>query len=44
MPVPTEAATPANETDLKARALADSGVQAMLEIFPADIRDVEEIK
>ena len=31
-------------TDLKARALADSGVQAMLEIFPADIRDVEEIK
>jgi hypothetical protein len=29
---------------LKARALADSGVQAMLEIFPADIRDVEEIK
>jgi DNA polymerase III subunit gamma/tau len=37
-------APPADETDLKARALADSGVQAMLEIFPADIRDVEEIK
>jgi hypothetical protein len=35
---------PADDTDLKARALADSGVQAMLEIFPADIRDVEEIK
>jgi DNA polymerase-3 subunit gamma/tau len=44
MPVPTQAAPPADETDLKARALADSGVQAMLEIFPADIRDVEEIK
>jgi fructose-specific component phosphotransferase system IIB-like protein len=37
-------APPADEADLKARALADSGVQAMLEIFPADIRDVEEIK
>jgi DNA polymerase-3 subunit gamma/tau len=43
-PMPTQAAPPADETDLKARALADSGVQAMLEIFPADIRDVEEIK
>ncbi len=45
--VPASAPTPAppaDETDLKARALADSGVQAMLEIFPADIRDVEEIK
>src|SRR5262245_24056235 len=38
------AAPPPDEADLKARALADSGVQAMLEIFPADIRDVEEIK
>jgi DNA polymerase-3 subunit gamma/tau len=35
---------PTDEADLKARALADRGVQAMLEIFPADIRDVEEIK
>ncbi len=43
-PLPAPAATPADDTDLKARALADSGVQAMLEIFPADIRDVEEIK
>jgi DNA polymerase III subunit gamma/tau len=28
---------------LKKQALADSGVQAMLEVFPAEIRDVEEI-
>ena len=34
----------ADKTDLKARALADDGVQAMLEIFPAEIREVEEIK
>ena len=30
--------------DLRARALADDDVQAMLEIFPAEIREVEEIK
>ena len=40
-PVPTP--LPA-DADLKARALADGGVQAMLEVFPAEIRDVEEIK
>ena len=28
---------------LREQALADPGVQAMLEIFPADIRDVEEM-
>src|SRR5215470_10109210 len=28
---------------LKQQALADSGVQAMLEVFPAEIRDVEEM-
>jgi DNA polymerase-3 subunit gamma/tau len=28
---------------LRERALADSGVQAMLEVFPAEIRDVEEM-
>jgi 2-methylaconitate cis-trans-isomerase PrpF len=28
---------------LKERALADEGVQAMLEVFPAEIRDVEEM-
>jgi hypothetical protein len=29
---------------LKARAMADDGVQALLDVFPAEIRDVEEIK
>ncbi len=29
--------------DLKAQALGDSTVQALLEVFPAEIRDVEEI-
>ena len=44
---PIEPAAPAPATpdaDLKARALADGGVQAMLEVFPAEIREVEEIK
>ena len=44
-------AAPAAETeapavgkrDLKAEALASSAVQAMLEVFPAEIRDVEEM-
>jgi len=31
------------KTALREQALADSGVQAMLEVFPAEIRDVEEI-
>ena len=29
---------------LKQQALADKGVQAMLEVFPAELRDVEEIE
>jgi hypothetical protein len=29
--------------DLRARALADASVQALLEIIPAEIRDVEEM-
>jgi DNA polymerase-3 subunit gamma/tau len=37
-------AASAEQPDLRARALADDGVQAMLEIFPAEIREVEEIK
>jgi hypothetical protein len=37
-------AASADHPDLRARALADDGVQAMLEIFPAEIREVEEIK
>jgi hypothetical protein len=28
---------------LRERALADAGVQALLEVFPAEIRDVEEM-
>ena len=31
------------DADLKARALADGGVQAMLDVFPAEIREVEEL-
>jgi hypothetical protein len=42
-PVAPDAPAP-DAPDLKARALADDGVQAMLEIFPAEIREVEEIK
>jgi DNA polymerase-3 subunit gamma/tau len=30
--------------DLRARALAEPTVRAMLEVFPADIKDVEELK
>jgi hypothetical protein len=48
----SEAASPATakaessgaaKRDLKAEALSSSGVQAMLDVFPAEIRDVEEI-
>ena len=28
---------------LREQALADAGVQTMLEVFPAEIRDVEEM-
>ena len=31
------------KTALKEEALADAGVQALLEVFPAEIRDVEEM-
>jgi DNA polymerase-3 subunit gamma/tau len=40
------AATPAGPpklADLRAEAMADSAVQAMLDVFPAEIRDVEEM-
>ena len=30
--------------DLKAEAMSSSAVQAMLDVFPAEIRDVEEMK
>jgi DNA polymerase-3 subunit gamma/tau len=48
-PTPSASATaekdaPAPATrDLKAEALASSAVQAMLDVFPAEIRDVEEM-
>jgi len=29
--------------DLKAEALSSSGVQALLDVFPAEIREVEEM-
>ena len=41
---PSAPAAPLPDADLKARALADGGVQAMLDVFPAEIREVEEIK
>ncbi len=31
------------KAELRQQAMADAGVQAMLEVFPAEIRDVEEI-
>jgi hypothetical protein len=34
---------PGKQAALKEQALADTGVQALLEVFPAEIRDVEEM-
>ena len=31
------------QSALREQALADAGVQTMLEVFPAEIRDVEEM-
>jgi hypothetical protein len=43
-PAPTAPlAEPVAKRDLKAEALASSAVQAMLDVFPAEIRDVEEM-
>ena len=36
-------AAPAPARDLKAEAMSSSAVQAMLDVFPAEIRDVEEM-
>jgi peptide/nickel transport system ATP-binding protein len=41
-PKPAEA-PPADKRDLKAEAMATPAVQAMLEVFPAEVRDVEEM-
>ena len=44
---PSAAAKAAGEAEkksaLKEQAMADAGVQALLEVFPAEIRDVEEM-
>ena len=42
---PTSASTETKDkkSALREQALADAGVQAMLEVFPAEIRDVEEM-
>jgi hypothetical protein len=32
------------KSSLREQALADAGVQALLDVFPAEIRDVEELK
>jgi ribosomal protein L12E/L44/L45/RPP1/RPP2 len=43
---PAAAADPAakdRQSDLRQQALADSGVQAMLDVFAAEIKDIEEM-
>jgi len=40
---PESVASEDKKAALKERALADAGVQALLEVFPAEIRDVEEM-
>jgi DNA polymerase III subunit gamma/tau len=42
-PAPAAPSDAPPQGDLRARAMADGGVQAMLEVFPAEIRDVEEL-
>jgi hypothetical protein len=41
-PVADPGASPEKKRDLKAEAMSSSTVQAMLDVFPAEIRDVEE--
>jgi DNA polymerase-3 subunit gamma/tau len=38
-----EPAAPDRQSDLRQQALADSGVQAMLDVFAAEIKDIEEM-
>jgi hypothetical protein len=40
---PAAVAQADRKTALREQALADAGVQALLEVFPAEIRDVEEM-
>ena len=42
-PDPEEAASPDRQQALKERALSDAGVQTMLDVFAAEIKDVEEM-
>jgi hypothetical protein len=43
-PEPADNPPPAvGRRDLKAEAMSSSAVQAMLDVFPAEIRDVEEM-
>jgi DNA polymerase III subunit gamma/tau len=42
-PAPAGGSTADRKSALKAEALADAGVQALLDVFPAEIRDVEEM-
>ena len=39
-----QSASPERQQDLRQQALADSGVQALLDVFAAEIKDVEERK
>jgi DNA polymerase-3 subunit gamma/tau len=41
--IPDSGQVPPKKRDLKAEAMSSSAVQAMLEVFPAEIRDVEEM-
>ena len=40
---PVEAPPPPGDDDLRARALSDSRVKALLEVIPAEIREVEDL-
>jgi hypothetical protein len=42
-PAGAPAAPPDRKAELRKQAMADAGVQAMLEVFPAEIRDIEEM-
>ena len=42
-PRPSPVVASEKQAALKEQALADTGVQALLEVFPAEIRDVEEM-
>ena len=42
-PRAAEEQRPNKKSALREQALADAGVQTMLEVFPAEIRDVEEM-